>query len=179
MRVAATLAQVDARAVEALERIAAAQLVMAVVLALLGVLVLGVTLLALLQLRSLRGLLGGVTETVEELRPHLLPIVDRAKHVAEDVSGMTDNVRRRVDDVLHTVEELHRTVKKASTATEERVRRFGAVLDVVQTEAEELLLDAAATARGVHETARALREPRRTARRRTGDPEQEDFDEKS
>ena len=61
-----------------------------------------------------------------------------------------------------TVEELNRAVKKGGVAAEDRIRRFGAGLDVVPTEAEDVLLDAAATARGVHETARQLREePRR------------------
>jgi hypothetical protein len=79
--------------------------------------------------------------------------------VTNDVAGMTDNVRRKVDDVLHTVEELRRSVERARAATEERVRPLHAVLDVVQEEAEDLLLDAAATAHGVHETARVLRSP--------------------
>jgi hypothetical protein len=46
------------------------------------------------------------------------------------------------------------------------VRQFGAVLDVVQAEAEEVLLDAAATAHGVHSAARALRQTSRSRSRR-------------
>lgn len=146
------LAQAEPRALEALERIATAQLVVAVVMTLIGLALIAVVVVVLLQLRSLRRLL-------DELRPRLAPLIDRATHVTSDVAGATDNVRRKVDDVLHTVEELRRSLDRARKAVEERAASFGAVLDVVQTEAEELMLDAAATARGVHETARVLREP--------------------
>ncbi|CAN5836738.1 hypothetical protein BH23GEM9_BH23GEM9_02990 [soil metagenome] len=157
------LAQVDARALEALERIATAQIVMAVVMSLIGLLVLGVSLAVLLEVRSIRRQLA---RSFRDMRPQFSPLLDRLKFIANDVSGVSDNVRRKVDDVLHTVEEVHRSVKRGTAATEERLRRFTAVLDVVQEETEELLLDAAATAHGVHETARVLREPRGQRRAR-------------
>jgi uncharacterized protein YoxC len=163
MKAMAVLVQVDARAVEALERIATAQLVVAAVTAVIGLLVIGTILFVLMEMRAARRHMTGFRRQLDDLKPAIAPLIDRAKHVTDDVAGMTDNVRRKVDDILHTVEDLHRTVKRASAATDERVRRFAAVLDVVQAEAEELLLDAAATARGVHETARALREPRADA----------------
>lgn len=150
----------DVRSAEALERIATAQLVMAVIMVLVGLAVIGAVVVLLLQVRAARRQLE---KTVEELKPRVAPLIDRAKDVTGDVAGMTDNVRRKVDDVLHTVEDLNRSLKRGSAATEERLRRFTAVLDLVQEEAEELLLDAAATARGVHETARVLREPRRSS----------------
>lgn len=153
------LAQAEPRALEALERIATAQLVMAGIMTLIALGSVAVVVVILLQLRSLRRML-------DEMRPRLAPLIDRATHVTSDVAGATDNIRRKVDDVLHTVEELRRSLERARTAAEERVASFGAVLDVVQTETEELLLDAAATARGVHETARALREPSGTSRGR-------------
>lgn len=152
MTIVSLLAQVEPRGIEALERIAAAQLVVAVVMSLVGLALIAVVIVVLLQLRSLRRLL-------DDLRPRLAPLIDRATHVTNDVAGATDNVRRKVDDVLHTIEELRRSLDRGRVAAEERAASFGAVLDVVQSEAEELMLDAAATARGVHETARALREP--------------------
>lgn len=154
----AMIVQVDPRTLQALERIATAQIVMAVVMVLVGLIILGAAVVALLQLRAAR---RQVVRTLEDLKPKLMPLMERAKDATQDVAGMTDNVRRKVDDVLHTVEELHRGLRRGSQATEERLRRFTAVLDVVQAEAEELLLDAAATAHGMHETARVLREPRR------------------
>jgi ABC-type transporter Mla subunit MlaD len=128
-----------------------------------------------LQIRSAQ---KAMERNLAEFRPRIGPLIDRAKHVTDDVAGMTDNVRRKVDDVLHTVEELRRAAERAGGATEERLRRFTAVLDVVQTETEELLLDAAATAHGLQETARVLREegadrPRRRSRELEDHPEEE------
>lgn len=154
--------QLDNGSVDALQRMAAAQLVMAVIMVIIGLIAIGGAILVLLELRSARLLLHNLGDTVDELKPRIAPLIDRTIHITSDVAGMTDNIRRRIDDVLFTMEELNRAVKKAGSAAEERVQRFGAVLEVVQTEAEDLLLDAAATARGVHETARQLRdEPRR------------------
>jgi methyl-accepting chemotaxis protein len=157
MTLIGALAQADVRAADALDRIATAQFVMAAVMVLIGLIVLALGVLLLLQIRAARRQLS---RTVDELRPQLAPLVDRARHVTNDVAGMSDNVRRKVDDVLHTVEELRRSLERARAATEERAARFVAVLDVVQEETEDLMLDAAATAHGVQETARVLREPR-------------------
>jgi hypothetical protein len=155
MKAMAVLAQTDPQALESLQRIATSQIVMAAVMALFGVLALAVAAFALIELRAARRFM---TETVNQLRPQLAPLVDRAQHVTDDVAGMTDNVRRRVDDALHTLEDVRRSVERGRVAAEERASRFGEVLDVVQAETEELLLDAAATAHGVQETARVLRE---------------------
>jgi uncharacterized protein YoxC len=155
--------QLDPGSAEAIRRIATAQLVVAVIMVIIGLIAIGGAIVVLLELRSARRLLHNLGDTVDELKPRLAPLIDRTIHITSDVAGMTDNIRRRVDDVLFTMEELNRAVKKGGAMVENRIQRFGAVLDVVQTEAEDLLLDAAATARGVHETARQLREepPRR------------------
>jgi uncharacterized protein YoxC len=160
--------QLDPGSAEAIRRIAAAQLVVAVIMVIIGLIAIGGAIVVLLELRSARRLLHNLGDTVDELKPRLAPLIDRTIHITSDVAGMTDNIRRRVDDVLFTMEELNRAVKKGGATVEHRIQRFGAVLDVVQTEAEDLLLDAAATARGVHETARQLREE--PARRRQATP---------
>jgi uncharacterized protein YoxC len=154
MRVIAALAQTDPRAVEALQRIATSQIVMAVIMVLFGLIALAVAVFALIEVRAARRFM---TQTVSELKPQMAPLIDRVKHVTDDVAGMSDNVRRKVDDVLHTVEDMRRSAERVRVSTEERAERFAAVLDIVQAETEELLLDAAATAHGVQETARVLR----------------------
>jgi ABC-type transport system involved in cytochrome bd biosynthesis fused ATPase/permease subunit len=156
-----SLQQLDARAVDALERIATTQIVLAVVQIFTALVVVVGILFVILQLRAFRRMLQ---QTFAEWKPQIAPLLDRAKSVTDDVAGLTDNVRRKVDDALHTLEDLRRSAEKGGAAAEERVRRFGEVLDVLQTETEDLLLDAAAAARGVHETARALRRPARTLR---------------
>jgi methyl-accepting chemotaxis protein len=172
MQVIAMLAQADTRTVEALERLASVQVVMAVATSVLVVMGFGAMIIVLLEYRSAKRLIRTADAMVTELRPRVAPLVDRAKQVTNDVAGMTDNMRRKVDDVLHTIEDLRRAVERGGEATEERVRRFAAVLDVVQSEAEELLLDATATARGMHETARSLNQPRRALRRPRPDREE-------
>jgi uncharacterized protein YoxC len=149
--------QLDTGSVDALQRMAVAQIVMAVIMVVIGLIAIGGAVVVLLELRSARRLLHNLGDTVDELKPRIAPLMDRTIHITSDVAGMTDNIRRRVDDVLFTMEQLNRIVKRGGSLAEERVRRFAEVLDVVQTEAEDLLLDAAATARGVHETARRLR----------------------
>jgi hypothetical protein len=165
MQVIAMLAQSDTRAIEALERLAAVQLVTTVGLWVMVLFMLGAMVIVLIEYRSVRRLIREADAMIMDLRPRLAPLIDRAKHVTSDVEGMTDNLRRKVDDVLHTVEDLRRAIARGGEAAEERVRRFAAVMDVVQSEAEDLLLDATATARGLHETARAFQEPRRALRR--------------
>jgi uncharacterized protein YoxC len=168
--VAMVAVQLDPASIDAIQRIAVAQMVMAVIMVIIGLIAMGGAIVALLELRSARRLLHNLGDTVDELKPRLAPLIDRTIHITSDVAGMTDNIRRRVDDVLFTVEEINRIMKRGGTIAEERMQRFAQVLDVVQTEAEDLLLDAAATARGVHETARQLREdPRRDPGRRPFD----------
>jgi methyl-accepting chemotaxis protein len=175
MKQIAMLAQADPRTIEALERLASAQVVIAAATWVLVLFALGAMIMVLVEYRAARRFIRAADALLRDLRPRLGPLIDRARHVTNDVAGMTDNARRRVDDVLHTVEDLRRAVERGGEATEERVRRFAAVLDVVQSEAEDLLLDAAATARGVHETARSLNEPRRALRRPR--PSREERDE--
>lgn len=160
MRPLALQAQVvDTTVIDALGTIAMAQVVMAVVLVIMGLVVLGGALLVLVEFRSLRRLLRDMLVTMEELRPRVGPLLDQLQSLTGDASAMTGDMRRRVDNLLYTIEDVNRSVKRGAEAVEARAERFGAVLDVVQTEAEELLLDAASTARGVHETARVLRQP--------------------
>jgi hypothetical protein len=74
------------------------------------------------------------------------------------------------------VEDVNGRLRQATDAAEERLRRLATVLDVVQAEAEDMMLDATATARGVHEAAAALRRPRprRLPPERTSDADPEE-----
>lgn len=165
MRVA--VQTVDNEVLEILQRIALAQTVMAVVMCILGVLALGAAALVMLELRSVRHLMRGMLNTIDDLRPRLAPLIDQLQRVTDDIAGLSGDARRRTDDMLHTIEDVQKAVKNAAKSAEARVRRFDAVLDVVQTETEDLLLDAAAAAHGVQEAARVLREPDPAPRRVT------------
>ena len=151
--------QTDPALTDVLNRIAIAQTILAVV-ALVLVLAAGIGLL--LSMRTLKRLgrtLQSLDKVVDELAPRAEPLIDGLTRVAVDTAAVTEAVRRQVNDVLDTVEDVNGRLREATEAAEQRVRQFGAVLDVVQTEAEDMLLEAASTARGVHTAARALREP--------------------
>ena len=169
--IAMVAVQLDTGSIDAIRNIAIAQMVMAAVMIIIGVIAIGGAVVVLLELRSARRLLHNLGDTLDELKPRIAPLIDRTIHVTSDIAGMTDNIRRRVDDLLFTTEQLNRLIQRGGNMAEARMKRFAEVLDVVQTEAEDLMLDAAATARGVHETARQLREepPRRQPRRKPFD----------
>ena len=163
---------------EVLERIATSQFIMALAMTLLLVLALGGAVIFMLEFGKLRKLMRDTSILMDELKRVAVPLIEGAAATAENAAELTTSIRTRVDGLLDTIESVDTAIQKGAIATEERVRRFGQVLDVVQTEAEELLLDAAATAHGVHETARTLREPRpRRSVRRPADLSELDLDE--
>lgn len=142
--------------------------VTAVGVAVLAILGLAVAVQALLLLRVLMRTTRTLQRTVDRMSPRIEPLVGNAARLADDASEITRSVRRNVENVNDTVEQLNRQLHEAVTTAEVRVRRFGAVLEAVQDETEKLLLDATATARGMHATADALRKHRPDGRGRGG-----------
>ncbi len=162
--------QTDAIA-EQLNRIGDIQLIMAIaafIVALFALAIAAAALLALLKIRRAmeRGLL--------KLPSRTEPMVAAATRVAENAREVSDTVKVRVKDMLDNLEDISERLKTGADSVEDRVRRFGLVVDVVQTEAEELMLDAASTARGVHTASEALREKKRSQLPRVDDDLDED-----
>lgn len=153
--VAAALVQ-DAALQAQLDRIAWSQIVMAVGMAVITLTILGSGVAAFLLFRAVRKLIATVEAQAKVLMPKAEPLLTSASKVAADATTMTAAVKERVDEVLETVKDVNGRLRELVTETESRVREFGAVLDVVQAETKEIMLDAAATARGVHTTAEAL-----------------------
>jgi uncharacterized protein YoxC len=149
--------QVDAGLASQVDRIAWAQIVIAVAMVVMALVVIGIGLLSFSAIRSVNRVLGRVEKSIERLTPRVEPLLDKAARVADDASDVSDTVRRRVNELMDTVHDFNRSLRSAGAAVEERVRDFGAVIDVVQEEAEDLLLDTAATARGLKATAESLR----------------------
>ncbi|HUF49447.1 MAG TPA: hypothetical protein VMN60_01355 [Longimicrobiales bacterium] len=154
------LAQMDAATLDVLERIATSQFIMAFAMAILLIPALGAAAIFMMEFGKLRRLMADMSVLMAELKRVAVPLIEGATVIVTDTASITAEVRVRLNGLLDTLEGVDLAIQKGAIATEDRVRRFGEVLDVVQTEAEDLLLDAAATARGVHETARVLREPR-------------------
>jgi uncharacterized protein YoxC len=159
------LLQTDPAVLAQLERIALAQTVMGVAAALIILLLLGAALLSFRTMRSAARLLRRVEKVAHEMAPRVDPLIEKATRIADDANDVSDSLRRKVHELTATLEELNVALRHAGRHAQQRVREFGAVVDVVQEEAEALLLDAAATARGVHTTAAALRtRPGRSSR---------------
>jgi methyl-accepting chemotaxis protein len=101
------------------------------------------------------------------------PMIAAATRVAENAREVSDTVKVRVKDILSNLEDISDRLKTGADSVEDRVKRFGVVVDVVQEKAEDLLLDAASTAQGVHTAAEVLRDKKRTSLR----PADRDLDE--
>ncbi len=117
-----------------------------VVIGVISVMLLVVTLLFLVQLRKL----------LRSLQQHVQPVTDRARVAAENVEYVTALVRQDVQKVRASVSGLSERLGEASERMEERVTEFNALMDVVQDEAESVLLDTAAIVRGVRAGAQSI-----------------------
>lgn len=161
----ATVVQVQADPVlaESLTRIATAQTVLAAVAVLAVVATLAVAVLALRILMQVRKTVAGVEGKVKGLLDQAEPIIESGKRIAADASHATTSVRDQVVVAANSLKRLNETLRETTEGLEERARSFGAVLDVVQEEAEELLLDTAATAHGVRALTETIRRPRAAA----------------
>ena len=120
----------------------------AVALAAISALLLLTMLVLLVQLRKLLG----------ALQRQLQPVTDRARVAAENVEYISAVVREDVQKIHSSVAGLSDRLKDASHRMEERVEEFNALMDVVQGEAESVLLDTAAAVRGVRAGARTIGE---------------------
>jgi len=171
MNLAAAVQQQDA-IVAQLGRMSTALVILAWSMGIVGVLSVVAILVSLYTMRTASRLLATVEAQINRLAPRAEPLLEKVTRLADDARGISDVVRRRVNQLMDTVGALNDSVVDARREAELRIREFAAVLDVVQTEAEHLLLDAAATARGVQVTAAVLR----GVRPRAADPSDEDDD---
>lgn len=146
--------QSDPAVVHQLEKIATAQITVAVLLALMALTMIGIAIGALMEIRRHSRKLD---RSLELLAPRLDPILISLARIADDAQDVSGSLKYRIRDVLDTVDDLTGRLREGADSVEKRVRQLGAVVDVVQTETEELLLDAASTARGVHTASQVLR----------------------
>ena len=119
-----------------------------VVIAVVSVFLLVVALALVLQVKKF----------LTSLQQHVQPVTDRARVAAENVEYISAVVREDVQTVRTSVSGLSDRLKKASDRMEERLEEFNALMDVVQDEAESVLLDTAAVVRGVRAGAQTMGE---------------------
>ncbi|HUF67070.1 MAG TPA: hypothetical protein VMM79_00365 [Longimicrobiales bacterium] len=152
----AVLQQTDLIAAQ-LDRMATMMMVLAISAVIVGLLSAITLIVSLMTMRSASKLMKTIESQIERLAPKTDPLIEKLTRLTDDARGVTDSVRRRVTDLMDTISDVNEALRGAHRAADTRVREFAAVLDVVQSETEEVLLDGAATARGVHATAEALR----------------------
>jgi hypothetical protein len=149
--------QSDPVLVQQFERLVSIQLVGAVALSIISLAVLGV---AIASLFAIRKLIAQIDRTLGQVVPRFDPLLTSVTRIADDAEDVSSELKHRVKNLMKTVDELNERVLTVVDDVEYRVRKFGTVADVVQAEAEEILLDAASTARGVHTASQVLRSGR-------------------
>ncbi len=127
----------------------------------LAVAVLVVLLAVVLLLFQLRILTRSVTSVARRLESDSQPVLERARGVAENVEFITAAVRTDVEKLNQSISGLNERLREASLNMEERIQDFSALVEVLQSEAEDLALDTAAAVRGVREGTRSLAGPER------------------
>ena len=115
-----------------------------------------VTVLAVALVRLLVEWRKTVVEVRGAVRQNLGPVSDRARSISDNVQFITQALRADVERLNASVKALTARLHQASERMEERIEEFNALMEVVQSEAEEVFLDTAATVRGVREGARAM-----------------------
>lgn len=115
-----------------------------------------VVVLVLLGAALLLRLNGAVKEIRIGVRQNLGPVSDRARSISENVEVITKALRTDVERLNASVKALTDRLQLASERMEERVEEFNALMEVVQTEAEDIFLDTASTVRGVRAGARSI-----------------------
>jgi hypothetical protein len=111
-----------------------------------------------LLLLAMLALMVQLRNLLAALQQQMQPVADRARVAAENVEYISTVVREDVQKVHSSVAGLSDRLKEASGRMEERVEEFNALMDVVQDEAESVLLDTAAAVRGVRAGARTIGE---------------------
>jgi hypothetical protein len=126
-----------------------------------SVVVIGVFFLLLLPiLLLLFAQIRKVNRTVHELGERGLrradPLIESGKAAMDNVEFISMAVRTDVERITTSVKSLSDRLQQASDRMEERIAEFNALMEMVQSEAEDIFMDTAATVRGVREGARSL-----------------------
>lgn len=127
-----------------------------------GQLVVSLAVLALLvaivlMLVALRKGIKELTTLLHSSYGELSAAAHGIRNVADDVKGITGSLRGDVDELGATVRAVNDGVKVVLGRAKKRLRRLDALVDVAQAEAEEFVVNSAATLRGLRFGASALR----------------------
>jgi hypothetical protein len=93
---------------------------------------------------------------LRRLQADLEPLVKQSTAIADDVRGMTGTIKADVEKVSGTLLGATERVQQAVDLTEQRLNEFGALLAVLQKEAERVFVSSAAVIHGIRAGAAAL-----------------------
>ena len=132
-----------------------------------------VSLIVLVLLGALVFMLFAMRKTVQELTKLLhssygdiSAAAHSVRNVAEDVRGITQNVKTDFGAVSDTIRHVNTGVRRAVRRAEARMKRLDALVGVAQEEAEEFVMSSASALRGVRLGAAALKRSFLYTRRR-------------
>lgn len=125
--------------------------------AIVGLALLGLMLTIVLLLLAFRKGMQEMSRLLQTSIGDISGTVHSVRSVAEDVRAISKSLRSDFDGVSETVRDVNERLRDAVDGAEERVRRLGALVDSVQTEAEDLVESAAGTLQGVRAGASVLR----------------------
>ncbi len=131
----------------------------------LAIVLIAVLVLLLLAAQRLRTTMGDAKGLLARLEAKLDPAIRHANAIAENAGFITAAVRSDVQRVSDVVDDAVERARRGLAAVEQRAGEVDAFLQVVQEEAEDAFIAAAASVRGVRRGASALR---RTIRGRRG-----------
>jgi hypothetical protein len=118
-----------------------------------------------------RKIYGKIHSLLARVHTDVQPIIGHATEIAADASQMSTSVRAELEQLRGALGTTRSRISEATGAAEHRIRRFNALLDVVQEEAEDLFVGTAATLRGVQAGARTLSGQRDDSEWSRSDPE--------
>jgi uncharacterized protein YoxC len=97
-----------------------------------------------------------ISELLDRVYGDVNPIMRHASAIADNVNYVTTSIRTDVQQINATIAAANQRLQQAVNLTEERLREFNALLEVVQQEAETMFVATASTVRGVRTGAAAL-----------------------
>ena len=105
-----------------------------------------------------------ISKLLDQVYGDVQPVMRHAANVTDNLDYITTAIRVDVQQLTRTVATANEQLIRAVRDTEQRVADFHALLDVVQSEAEDVFVSTASTVRGVRAGARTLMDERKRAR---------------
>jgi hypothetical protein len=110
---------------------------------------------ALLKFRKTAEKLDAVLDHIER---KIEPVSKHASHIADNVDYISTSIRADVQELRRTLLSANSGMREVIESSERRLHELGAVLRVVQEEAEQAFVSTASTIRGLRAGAESFRE---------------------